>query len=97
MNEEERAKVFIRDKKCVLCGSFHFLDIHHCFKRSEYFEEDRNEAWNLVLLCRKCHEDVHIKGRPKLNLYLKNLALKRYRGKHIEKLQEIICQKKKNM
>lgn len=36
--------------------------MHHCFARSLYAWPDRNEPWNLVNLCRKCHDRLHVQA-----------------------------------
>jgi hypothetical protein len=33
--------------------------MHHCFFRSRYRWQDRNESWNLSNLCRRCHDRLH--------------------------------------
>lgn len=52
-------------------------EIHHIYFKSQYRMDDRNELWNLSLLCLRHHrgdKGIHNKGNPKLDRYLKNLA-----------------------
>ena len=32
---------------------------HHCFFKSEYFDDNRNDAWNLVTICIFHHRVIH--------------------------------------
>jgi len=48
-------------KICQKCGSTKFVDIHHKDKNT-----DNNDIKNIMVLCRKCHKQEHLKGyKPK--------------------------------
>ena len=90
-----KEEVFIRDKgRCVVTGAGTLERTpHHCFFKSEYFEDDRDEAWNLVCIGMRPHRYIHmakdeIEARigEAYDQDLKELALSRYKGKHKEKL-----------
>jgi hypothetical protein len=51
---------------CSLCGSMDNLLIHH-------IDHDRknNDISNLIVLCKKCHQEHHTKRDPKTGKYLK--------------------------
>ena len=51
---------------CSLCGSIDNLLIHH-------IDHDRknNDISNLIVLCKKCHQEHHTKRDPKTGKYLK--------------------------
>jgi hypothetical protein len=53
------------------------FEIHHIYFRSQYKGTDRDDAWNLALLCEKCHKfgpnAVH-NGNRDLDRYLKAQA-----------------------
>lgn len=54
-----RKKVYVRDgMRCQLCGGRSGLHIHHIFYRSQF--RNGHELYNLVLLCERCHREVHI-------------------------------------
>lgn len=54
---ELRAFVLKRDKhRCRACGQKHGLEVHHVVMRSL---GGKDEASNLVALCRDCHASVH--------------------------------------
>jgi len=92
LEEKVLRYVYIRDKgRCIICGTKNNLEAvpHHCFYRSEYFKEDRDEEWNLVTLCRKCHQAIHF-GNKKLQKLCKEIALNRYRGKYRDELKKIM-------
>lgn len=44
-------------KECIICGSKKNLCIHHLNKNKE-----DNQKENLILLCRKCHDNLHQRG-----------------------------------
>lgn len=89
----QRAEVFRRDRhRCITCGSKNWLSLHHCFRKGEYFDKDRDGVWNLVILCQGCHDKIHFKGRQDLALYCKKVALKRYKGRNKKELNKIIKQ-----
>ena len=93
-------KVWTRDKyRCVLTGESKWSKLertpHHCFRKSEYFGKDRDEAWNLVTISREAHRKIHF-GNTKEETDLgkeydkrvKLLAMSFYKGKNIKKLEE---------
>lgn len=51
-----RQEVLVRDRRCVICGSMHQIEIHHLVERSRLGMGVDN---NLVSLCRQCHRDIH--------------------------------------
>lgn len=51
--------------ECVICGKVIYLQVHHIDNNS-----NNNNLNNLVLLCRKCHAEVHKMARNRDN-YLK--------------------------
>ena len=56
---EERRIVLARDGwECMLCGR-PAVDTHHILYRSQ---GGPDEAWNLISLCRTCHDLVHAQG-----------------------------------
>jgi len=98
-------QVYDRDKRrCVICGSKRLLERipHHCFFKSKYFEDDKNDAWNLVTICmmrekdgqqiKGCHRKLH-HGDKWIERKCKILALDRYEGKHKDKLLKIMKRK----
>ena len=93
IEEKTLIEVFMRDMgKCVLCGSKKWLEEipHHCFWKSQYFREDRDEDWNLVTICKPCHFDLHHRGNKEKDRKCKELALSRYRGKYRDDLEKIM-------
>lgn len=62
ISESVRKEVLARDgHRCIECEAPGIHDMHHCFQRSRYHGKDRDEAWNLVNLCRKCHDLLHVR------------------------------------
>jgi 5-methylcytosine-specific restriction endonuclease McrA len=54
-----RLAVAKRDKyRCRICGR-QATDTHHILYRSQ---GGPDELWNLVCLCRSCHDRVHVEG-----------------------------------
>lgn len=105
ITDETRREVYNRDKKrCVICGASYMLERtpHHAFYKSEYFEEDRDDAWNLVTICmisvkgyfeeEGCHRKCH-GGDKWVEKVCKKIALRRYKGKYKEKLLKIMKRK----
>ena len=80
---------------CVLCGNQDSLERypHHAFYKSEYYKNDRNEAWNGVCICMKCHRKIHFEGDKQRELTCKSIALSRYQGKYRIELERIVKQK----
>lgn len=73
-------RIFDRDKyKCCLCGSGQRIEPvpHHCFFKSEYFEKDRDDDWNLITICMFCHNQIHQKGNRKKEKLAKQIAISR--------------------
>lgn len=63
-----KKEVFERDGgRCVECGSYSPLEKvpHHCFYKSKYFGDNRDDAWNLVTICQDCYWDIHSSGTKK--------------------------------
>jgi len=65
-----RQKVIFRDRSCRICGSKLFLEVHHL----TYFANGKSIVGNelqhldkLVLLCAKCHKEVHNNKNHKFN------------------------------
>lgn len=97
IQETERLKAWTRDcGKCQNCGRFHryitssqaeqnphlaTFEAHHIYFRSQYKGIDRNESWNLAILCsdneRDCHKfgkDAVHNGNTALDKKLKAMA-----------------------
>jgi len=100
ITEKIRKEVYYRDREgCVICGTKHNLERtpHHTFFLSNYFEDDKNKAWNLCTICRDCHRCIHhasnneevIKGK-KVAKKCREIALKRYTGQYRNKLIKIM-------
>ena len=77
-------------------------DSHHCFFKSQYSGDDRNDDWNYVLIKRVKHNLIHHPGTEeecekgkKLDVYLKRMAYDRYDGQNKDKL-EIIFRRVEN-
>lgn len=57
--EALRQAVFFRDDwMCRACGNRRTLDPHHVIYRSHGGKDELN---NLLILCRRCHDDEHEK------------------------------------
>lgn len=58
----ESEKTIFRNvnNKCSICGSSDNLEIHH-IKKSQYYPELRYSSDNWMVLCSKCHKDLHSK------------------------------------
>lgn len=67
-----RAVVLVRDKgRCrLLCGRA-ATDTHHILYRSQ---GGPDETWNLISLCRWCHDLVHSEGPEKWRATLHQMA-----------------------
>ena len=70
---------------------------HHAFFKSKYFKEDRDGDWNLFELDHYDHYCIHhgstdeeIQRGKEISKRCREIALKRYNGKHKEKLIEIM-------
>ena len=97
--------VFERDRGCcIFCSSKELERVpHHCFFRSSYFGEDRDDAFNLILICQNCHRLIHFastdreveKGK-KLTKKCQEIAIGRYKGENLDKLLEIIRNRYRN-
>ena len=48
------------DHKCKKCGSGKNLQVHH--KHYRTFGDEM--PWDLIVLCKKCHEDVEYVNKP---------------------------------
>lgn len=63
-----RRNKYFRDygKKCMVCGSCKYVQLHHIeYRNSDFgFEEDKT----LIALCRDCHEEFHLRYRTKQNM-----------------------------
>ena len=64
----ERRRKFFSDKECLLCGSYHDLELHH---RDPKEKESHNIwSWSIkrqeveikkcIILCTLCHDMIHI-------------------------------------
>lgn len=91
-SEKTKYEIWYRDKeRCVLCGGKQISSApHHCFWKSQYFKEDRNEAWNGVLLCMRCDFALHHQGARNKQEECMKMALNRYEGKYKEELLKIM-------
>lgn len=65
--------------KCQGCGSTVDMErtSHHCYFRSKYLGKNRDQPFNLVTICRKCHYEIHSKGNQKLRKKFEQLAFER--------------------
>jgi len=71
-SKELYLEVIERDKCCIMCGSYNWLQVHHVKYRSQ---GGKHELDNLVLLCKEHHDLVHSNKRkfvPILEEYIKN-------------------------
>lgn len=64
-----RLRILKRDKCCQQCGNMDDLEVHHIKHFSEY-PELRTDDNNGIVLCRKCHRNLH---RSKKNGEKKNV------------------------
>ena len=94
MKEEQYLRLCDRDGVITYEQGY---DPHHCFFRSEYTGDDRDDDWNVVLIRRSKHNLIHHAGNNeesekgrKLNAFLKRQAFKRYNGPNKEKLELIM-------
>ena len=56
---EVKTEICKRDKLCIFCAS-PWTDCHHVYFWTETnYWENRNELDQWVLVCRKCHEEIH--------------------------------------
>jgi len=94
IKQEILKEVFFRDnQRCIICGTKNNLERtpHHAFFKSSYFGDDRNDAWNLCLICRDCHDKIHfafsdedVSMGKKAAKKCREIALGRYTGQHEE-------------
>jgi len=54
--------------KCELCGiknniNYPKLDVHHIIPQNDKKNKDKNKLSNLIVLCKKCHNDLHNKKK----------------------------------
>lgn len=54
---DKRVLVIVRDKVCQCCGSVHANEVHHI----SYLSLGKEPLSDLVLVCRKCHQEIHDK------------------------------------
>lgn len=54
------------EKKCAKCGSTEKMNVHHIDEN-----HSNNDFHNLVYLCSKCHNKLHIKNRDNKGRFLK--------------------------
>lgn len=57
-----RQHIIDRDKVCQRCGSGECLEVHHIKRFSEY-PELRQDDSNAVVLCKRCHRELHRRER----------------------------------
>jgi len=55
-NEIKAAIITKRGYKCEKCGSTKWIQLHH---KNYDFELGKEKAEELILLCNKCHKDLH--------------------------------------
>jgi hypothetical protein len=87
----QKTREEICEREGILCDTGYSL--HHCFFRSEYKENDFDEAWNTEPILFDLHERIHHGGNRRLEVYYKKRALSRYKGKFRTKLEKILKQK----
>lgn len=98
VSEKTKQEVYDRDAGCcVLCGTGYNLERtpHHCFFKSEYHKDDRDDEWNLVMICMKDHDVIHKGGESRTvkelsDKYCKYMAYKRYDGDNKDELDRIM-------
>lgn len=100
ISEKTRQEVYHRDReKCVITDEKKDLERtpHHCFAKSEYFANDKNQSWNLVTIGREPHRFIHfaftdenVSVGKKAAKMCREIALSRYEGKHKDKLIKIM-------
>ncbi len=99
-----KKRVLARDhQKCVKCGTNKDLEVHHLTYEHLYKEE--NYLYELITLCKKCHEKETNKGKQVYSKY-KEITSKQYiekqeylkeRGRKINELDSIIKQMRKKL
>jgi len=65
-----RQKIIFRDRKCQLCGSKLFLEVHHLTyfaNGSSIRGQELKHLDKLILLCGDCHKKVHNNKSHKFN------------------------------
>ncbi len=69
--EKAKERLFKRDGRiCKICGSFENINVHH----NNYNERNLSGSIRcLVVLCRKCHEEVHRISKVKEWYYKKSV------------------------
>lgn len=84
--EEVKRRVRIRDNhQCVLCNNLTELEVHHLTYYSAGMSivgKEMEHLDKLVLLCGRCHQEVHNDTTHKLNP--KNYANKNNKAKFLE-------------
>jgi len=68
VSNKTKEEVYYRDDgMCQGCSTQQNLERtpHHCLFKSHYFGKDRDLAWNLVMICRDCHREIHFTGSLK--------------------------------
>jgi hypothetical protein len=80
-----KEKIHARDKACVTCQSSLNLNVHHI----HYLRLARENLYDLVLLCGKCHSELHKKkGYSRQGLYIpENTTIELFLS-HKELIQE---------
>jgi len=53
---EIRLRALMRDKRCVVCGSTEYLEVHHVVSVAD---GGRDKLSNLRTLCDDCHREGH--------------------------------------
>ena len=65
--------------RCYICGSYIWLDCHHCIEGGTNGRRQQSDKYGLtVMLCRRCHNEVHSKPNTGLDLWLKQKAQEYY-------------------
>lgn len=65
--------------RCFYCGYGGHLDNHHCIEGGTNGRRQTSDKHGLtVMLCRRCHEEVHRHPNQGIDLYLKQTAQKYY-------------------
>ncbi|NOZ47317.1 MAG: DUF262 domain-containing protein [Chlorobi bacterium] len=67
ISDEEKIAIFARKQKCELCGiyfnDYKEAEYHH---KKRYIDGGKTEIENIMILCSKCHDEIH--GKAEITL-----------------------------
>lgn len=61
--QTKKARTFKTEIPCICCG--HDQENENCFHHlltRKVYQEFEHEHWNMIPVCRKCHNEFHTKG-----------------------------------